>query len=214
MILSDFSVKHPSIITIFLVGLMVFGLLAFKSLNSEMIPPVSQPEASIVTIYPGAGAKEVERDISRLIENQMSTLPGVANLGSSSSDSTSVVSMEFRSYVNVREKLPQIRELLNGIIDELPDGIDGAPVIYITEASAFLPVLSVRISSDLETETLTEYLEERISPAIARIPGVSRINLVGGTKLEVRIILDIAALESRRLSALGVHEALDRKSVV
>jgi len=118
MILSDFSVKHPAIITIFLAGLLVFGLLALRSLNAEMIPPVSQPMATIVTIYPGAGAKEVERDISRLIENQMSTLPGTSELSSSSSDSTSVVSLEFRSDVNVREKLPQIRELLNGIMDD------------------------------------------------------------------------------------------------
>jgi HAE1 family hydrophobic/amphiphilic exporter-1 len=208
MILSDFSVKHPAIITIFLAGLMVFGFLALRSLNSEMIPPVSQPKATIVTIYPGAGAKEVERDISRLIENQMSTLPGISELSSSSSDSTSVVSLDFRSDVNVRETLPQIRELINGIMDQLPDGIDGAPVIYVTEASAFLPILSVRITSELDTESLTTYLEERISPAIARIPGVSRISLVGGTRREVRIILDIAALESRGLSALGIHEAL------
>jgi hydrophobic/amphiphilic exporter-1 (mainly G- bacteria), HAE1 family len=213
MILSDFSVKHPAIITIFLAGLMVFGYLALRSLNSEMIPAVSQPVATIVTIYPGAGASEVERDISRLVENQMSTLPGIAELSSSSSDSTSVVSMEFRSDVNVREKLPQIRELLNGIADELPDGLDGAPVIYITEASAFLPVLSVRIASELDTETLTDYLEERISPAIARVPGVSRISLVGGTRREVRIILYIDALESRGLSALGIHEALQYNNI-
>jgi len=206
--LSDFSVKHPAIVTILLVGLLVFGVIAGSSLNSEMIPPVSLPAASIVTVYPGAGAKDVERDISRLIENQMSTLPGLSELTSNSSDSFSVVTMEFRADVDVRQKLPQIRELLNAVSDDLPGGIQGNPVIYVTEASAFLPIFSVRVSGEMDPEALTEYLETRVSPSLARIPGVSKINLVGGSKREARITLDVTELESRGISALSVYEAL------
>ncbi|MBN1519808.1 MAG: efflux RND transporter permease subunit [Spirochaetales bacterium] len=208
MSLSDFAVKHPAIIGILLIMLAVFGVIAGMSMNSEMIPPVSLPAASIVTIYPGASARDVERDISRLIENQMSTLAGVSELSSSSSDSYSVVSLEFRDGVNVHEKLPQIRELLNAVEDELPDGIDGSPVIYITEASAFLPIFSVRIASDMNVEALTSYLEDRVVPAIARVSGVSRISLVGGARLEARVVLKTEELEARGISALNVYEAL------
>lgn len=208
MILSEFSVKHPAIITILLVSLLVFGVIAGMSMNSEMIPPVSLPAASIVTVYPGAGARDVERDISRLIENQMSTLPGLSELTSSSSDSVSVVTMDFRADVDVREKLPQIRELLNSISSKLPEGIEGSPVIYITEASSFLPIFSVRVSGELEAKELTKYIEDRISPALARIPGVSKINLVGGNKLEARVTFNVTELESRGVSALTVYEAL------
>jgi len=208
MILSDFSVRHPAIIAILLVGLLVFGVIAGSALNSEMIPPVSLPAAVIVTVYPGAGAKDVERDISRLIENQMSTLPGLSELRSSSSDSFSTVTLEFRADADVREKLPQIRELLNAIADKLPGGIEGAPVIYITEASSFLPIFSVRVSGDLEPEALTDYIDTRISPALARIPGVSKINLVGGSKREARVTLDVTELASRGVAALAVYEAL------
>jgi HAE1 family hydrophobic/amphiphilic exporter-1 len=208
MILSDFSVKHPAIVTILLAVLLVFGFLALGSLNSEMIPPVTQPKGTIVTVYPGAGAREVERDISRIIENQMSTLPGISELNSSSYSSYSVVSMSFNSDVNVREKLPQIRELLNGIADDLPEGIEGSPMIHINEASAFLPIFSVRMESSMDTEQLTDYLEERVNPALARIGGVSRINLVGGSKREARIELNLTDLESRKISALQVFEAL------
>lgn len=208
MILSDFSVKHPAIVTILLISLLLFGIIAGTSLNSEMIPPVAMPTAMIITAYPGAGAKEVERSISRVIENQMSTLPGISDLTSSSSDSYSVVDMEFNGDVNVAEKLPQIRELLNSIADELPDGIEGDPVVYVMEASAFLPIFSVRVSSTMEPEDLTDYLETRLSPAIARIPGVSKINLVGGSKREARITLNVTDMEARGISALSVFEAL------
>lgn len=208
MVFSDFAVKHPAIIAILLVGLMVFGVIAGSSLNSEMIPPITQPIATIVTVYPGAAARDVERDISRLIENQMSTLAGVSELSSSSSDSYSVVKMEFRASVDVHAKLPQIRELLNAIADDLPDGIDGTPVIFINEASAFLPIFSVRIASTMDPQELTRYLEERVSPSLARIEGVSRISIVGGSKLEARVSLNTQELESRGISALNVYEAL------
>ncbi|PKL08747.1 MAG: hypothetical protein CVV51_07380 [Spirochaetae bacterium HGW-Spirochaetae-7] len=208
MMLSDFSVKHPAIVTILLVSLVVFGVMAGRSLNSEMIPSVALPEATIVTMYPGAGAREVEREISRLIENQMSTLPGVGKLTSSSFDSYSLVNMEFRDGVDVGGKLPQIRELLNGIADDLPEGIEGNPVVFVSEASAFLPIFSVRISGDMDPEALTGYLEDRLSPAMARIPGVSKINLVGGSTREARITLNVAELQSRGIPALSVYEAL------
>ncbi|MDX9899533.1 MAG: efflux RND transporter permease subunit, partial [Spirochaetia bacterium] len=208
MILSDFSVKHPAIITILLVALTLFGLIAGSSLNSEMIPPVGLPLATILTIYPGAGAKDVERDITRIIENQMSTLAGVTKMSSSSSDSYSMVSMEFREDVDVHSKLPQIRELLNGVANDLPAGIEGTPVVFIADASGLLPIFSVRVRGDMDSERLTEYLEKRLSPAIARVPGVSKISLVGGSRREARISLNVAELEARGISALQVYEAL------
>lgn len=208
MVLSDFAVKHPAVVTILLAVLVVFGLIAGFSMNAEMIPPTALPEISVVTTYPGAAARDVERDISRVIENQLSTLAGVSELKSSSSDSYSVVSLSFRADVRPLDKLPQLRELLNAVLDQLPDGVEGAPVIYVSEASAFLPIFSVRVESEMGLEALTEYLDERVSPAIARIPGVSRIAVVGGGKTEARVRLRSRDLEARGLSALQVYEAL------
>ncbi|NLJ11367.1 MAG: efflux RND transporter permease subunit, partial [Treponema sp.] len=208
MILSDFSVKHPAIIVILLAGLLVFALLALGALNTEMIPPVTMPKAIIITRLPGAGAREMERDVTRIIENQMATLPGLSELSSSSYASYSSVTLSFNASVNVREKLPQIRELLNGILDDLPENIDGAPVIYIMEAGAFLPIFSVRIDSSMDLEQLTTYLEDRLEPSLARIEGVSKINIVGGLHKEARITLRLNDLASRKLSALQIYQAL------
>ncbi|WP_304224484.1 efflux RND transporter permease subunit [Gracilinema caldarium] len=208
MILSDFSVKHPAIIVILLAALLLFAMLALGALNTEMIPPVTMPKATIITKLPGAGAREMERNVSRIIENQMATLPGLTELTSSSYAFYSSVTLSFNASVNVRDKLPQIRELLNGILDELPENIDGAPVIYIMEAGAFLPIFSVRIDSSMDLEQLTTYLEDRLEPSLARIDGVSKINLVGGLHKEARITLRLDDLASRKLSALQIYQAL------
>lgn len=208
MFLSDFAVKHPAIVTILVASLVIFAFIAFNSLNSEMIPPVGLPQANIVTIFPGASAETVEKEVSRIIENEMSTLAGISSLISTSSDSFSIVTLEFQDKVNASEKLPQIRELLYNIEDKLPDGIQGNPTIHIIEASAFLPILSVRIESSIEAEELTSFIEDHISPSIARVPGVSRISLVGSSKTEAHVELNIAELEARGISALNVFEVL------
>ena len=96
MFLSDFAVKHPAIVTILIASLVVFSFIAFNSLNSEMIPPVGLPQANIVTVFPGASAETVEKEVSRIIENEMSTLPGISTLSSTSSDSFSIVTLEFQ----------------------------------------------------------------------------------------------------------------------
>ncbi len=208
MILSDFSVKHPAIITIVLVSLALFAGLSLRGLKSEMIPAVSMPGLSILTIYPGASASEVEKELSRQIENQLSTLPGMTNLTSISSPSYSVVSVEFSADTDARAMQPQVRELLNAIKGELPDGVEGDPVIHIFEASSLLPIFSTRIQGSMSRAELSDWVQDNVSPRLARIPGVSSINIVGGQKKEIAVTLDSAAMAARSLSALQVLQAM------
>lgn len=208
MIFSDFSVKHPAIITILLISLLLFGFLALGALNSEMIPSVGLPKAVVVTQYPGAGAREIEREVSRLLENELSNLPGLQEISSSSYDSYSSVQLSFSEETRIYEMVPQIRELLQRLEEELPEGVSGRPVIHIMEASSYLPIFSVRIEGTMGIEELTGYLEDRVEPALARIPGVAGINIVGGAYKEARISLKTAELSALDLSPLEVLEAL------
>ncbi|MFW6229186.1 MAG: efflux RND transporter permease subunit, partial [Alkalispirochaeta sp.] len=135
MIVSDFSVRHPVIISILIIVLLVFGTIAFTDLNREMIPSVGLPEAHIITAWPGAGTEEVEEAITRRIENQLSTLAGTTSISSISKDSYSLVELQFSDGTDVYARLPEIRELLNTVASELPDDIDGEPEILIAEAN-------------------------------------------------------------------------------
>lgn len=208
MKLADFSIKHPAIIGILLFSLLVFAGLSYVALNREMIPAVGLPGAIVVTAYPGASAREIERTVTKEIENQLSALAGMSSLESTSSDSYSMVSMDFRDGVDVYEKLPQIRELLNAIRDELPEGIRGEPEIIVTEASGVLPIFSVRIDASMDRVALAKRLDEDLVPRLARIPGVSKVNVQGEAKRRVRVELDLARLEARGISLLRVYEAL------
>jgi len=194
---SDFSIRHPAIVGILLASLLVFALLSYSSLNREMIPSVGLPAANVITAYPGAGAEEIERTVTREIEDQLSTLAGVSSMKSTSKDSYSVVSVDFRDGVDVYEKLPQIRELLNGVRDRLPEGLRGEPEIIVSEASGILPIFSVRVDSDIDRVVLAKRVEEDLVPRLTRIKGVSKVNVRGGAKRRVGVDLDLDRLEAR-----------------
>lgn len=208
MILSDYSVKHPVVISIILVSLVLFGAIAYANLNREMISSVGLPQANVLTTWPGAGAKDVERAITRPIENQLSTLAGVSSMESVSKDSFSIVKLEFKDGTDVYGKLPEIRELLNVVTADLPENVEGAPEIIIAQANSLLPIYSVRIDSTAAPADLARFIDDEVAPTLARIPGVSKINVQGKTEEELRIELDLERAQARSVSALEVYEAL------
>ncbi|MDA3947790.1 MAG: efflux RND transporter permease subunit [Spirochaeta sp.] len=208
MILSDFAVRHPVIISILVVVLLVFGALAFFNLNREMMPPVGLPQAHVITTWPGAGAEDVEEAITRRIENQLSTLGGMSTMTSTSEDSYSIVQLEFTDGTDVYGRLPEIRELLNVVGPELPDGIDGQPEILMSEANSLLPVFSFQVDSIADPVELARFLDDEMAPRLARIPGVARINVVGETEEEVRVTLDPDRARARGIPPVTVFNAL------
>ncbi|GAB1481756.1 efflux RND transporter permease subunit [Treponema sp.] len=208
MILSDYAVKHPVVISIVLAALVLFGVIAYQNLNREMIASVGLPQAHVLTTWPGAGAKDVEKAITRLIENQLSTLGGVSSMESSSNDSYSNVMLEFTDGTDINSKLPEIRELLNVIIGDLPSNIQGTPEIIIAQASGLLPIFSFRLDSDIQSLELSRYVDDVLSPSLARIPGVAKINIRGKVEEELRIELDLERAQGRGISVLEVYEAL------
>ncbi|MFP4210954.1 MAG: efflux RND transporter permease subunit [Alkalispirochaeta sp.] len=208
MIVSDFSVRHPVIVSILIIVLLVFGTIAFTDLNREMIPSVGLPEAHIITAWPGAGTEEVEEAITRRIENQLSTLAGTTSISSISKDSYSLVELQFSDGTDVYARLPEIRELLNTVASELPDDIDGEPEILIAEANGLIPIFSFQVESSVDPIELSRFLDDHVSPRLARIPGVAQINIVGAAEEELRVTLDPVRAQTRGIDPIAVLNAI------
>ena len=208
MKISDYSIKHPAVITIVLVAVVVFGVIAFRNTNQEAFPPMGLAGATVLTIYPGIGAEYMEIEVTRPIEDALSSLSGMKKLNSTSSDSVSAVSVEFRDGEDVNAKLPEIREKLNAASDNLPKGISGQPAIYVHSAVSFLPIYSIVVKSTLPPEVFSSFIEDDFQSGITRIDGVSNVNIYGGVKKELEIKLHLDELETRGLAVLDIFNIL------
>ena len=74
MKISHFSIKHPTIITIILISLIVFAIYLFKDIPVEFLNDINEPSIRVVTIYPGASASDVESDVTKILEDNFVTL--------------------------------------------------------------------------------------------------------------------------------------------
>ena len=212
MKLSDFAIDHPAIITIVLVVVVAFGVLAVTSLTQELIPETTQPSVIIATFYRGAAAEDVEREVTDPIEDAVSALAGVSSVTSNSRETSSMVTVTFDYEVDYDTKIGEVREELDNTVAQLPDDIDGPPVIFRL-SSGNVSVFTAEVRSPWDTPRLSRYLEERVVPRLSRIPGAADVTLNGDVSNEVRIALDIDRLTYYGVSLLEVHQVVQGNNV-
>jgi len=89
MLLSDVSIKRPVFTTMVILAILVFGFVSYTRIGLDMMPNVDFPLVTVLTIYPGADPETVEQEVSKKIEDSLSTIAGVRSLRSISVDNVS-----------------------------------------------------------------------------------------------------------------------------
>jgi HAE1 family hydrophobic/amphiphilic exporter-1 len=207
MKISDFAVKHPTIITILLVTLLVFGGIAATNLIQEMFPPVEIPTLAVLTTYPGAAPEDMENQVTDVLEDAIAQMSDLQGLSSTSSDSVSLIEVEFEPGTSLDDKVPALREQITIATRDLPDDLPGQPQIFRFSAT-FVPVLTVQVQSNADTATLTSYLEDTVVPQLAQISGVAQVELSGDQEQIVRIELDHKRLAARNVTPSQIYQRL------
>ena len=212
MKVSEFSVKHPVVITMCLIGLAVFGLYSLSGMILEFIPDISMPQAIVYTIYPGASAEDVEQDVTKVLEDNFVTLPHFKKVESQSSNSLSWITITYADGVEPYEQLPELRNRLTELKKDLPAGIEGNPHAVIGGAT-MLPVITFSVSAGADSARTTDYIKKELTPRLTRIDGVSDIEIDGGHEPRVNIKLKTDELASKGISVASVYKVLNYGNV-
>lgn len=212
MKVSHFAVKHPVIIGMLLIVLIAFGIYSVVGLNTEFMSDISLPSVEVITIYPGAGAADVEEDITTILEDNFVTLPNFKSVDSLSANSVSWVTITFQDGIDPYDQLNEVRNRINEVKDDLPDGIQGDPQALVGGAE-MLPVITFSISGGADTAKLTDYVEDTLRPQITQIPGVADVQVSGGKTLRVNVKLRIEDLTSKGISVANVYQILNYGNV-
>lgn len=207
MKISHFAVRHPAVIGMLIIALIAFGLYALSGLNVEFMADISLPTVEVLAVYPGAGAEDVERDVSKVLEEHFVTLPNFKGIESTSSNSFSWVTITFQDGVDPYDMLGEIRNRIRQMEDELPDTLEGEPVAMVGSAT-MLPVMMFSVDAGNDTERLSSYVEDTLLPRITRIKGVAEVTVTGLESQEVRVTVHSDALAARRISMLQVYQVL------
>jgi HAE1 family hydrophobic/amphiphilic exporter-1 len=185
--LAELSLKRPITTIMFFISLTVVGLIAAFRLPLEFMPAVDAPFAFIQIPYPGSTPQEVERTITRPVEESLATLSGVKRMFSNSSADNAQVFMEFEWGADPAIKASEARERIDAIRDELPEDLQRYFVFKFSTGDQ--PVLRVRIASEQGLGNEWDLLDRKFKRPIERLPGVARVDISGVGRPEVAIEL-------------------------
>lgn len=211
MKLTEIAIRRPAFITMVFVTLAVLGLFGYSRMGVDLLPKMDWPYVSIVTVYPGAGPKEVESLVSRPLEEAVSGVNKLDNVRSYSYEGVSVVLAQFNFSADVDVVTNDVQRVVEQARSKLPDDAK-APMISKSDMNAF-PILRVSLTGQMPPRELYQFLKDRIKPRLEQVEGVSAVTIIGGQEREIRVELDNQKLNAYGVSVLQVSQALGRENL-
>jgi len=184
---AEFALRRPVTVMMVFVSLVAIGLVAARLLPLEYFPAVDVPFIGIQIPYQGSTPEEVEREITRPVEEVLATLSGIRRLDSRSSESGVNIEVIFDWGEDVAVKAVEARERVEAIRDQLPADVRRINVFKFNFTDQ--PVLRLRISSERDLSGSYDMLMRKLVRPLERIPGVARVDLEGVEPREIRIEL-------------------------
>ena len=188
MFITKISIDRPIMTTMVLLVFLIFGYISFTSLNLNNMPEVDIPYVTVSTIYPGAGPKDIETQISKKIEDAVSTVSMIKRVESYSLDGISIVLIEFNLDKNVDIAKQEVKDKVDEISNNLPSDAHKS-IIQKVDFQAF-PIIELVVSGSQSPKELRELTEKQLKDRFAQIAGVAKVDIIGGQKREIHVTLD------------------------
>lgn len=205
----EFSIRKPATTIMFIISMIFFGFLGLRKMPVEMLPNINKPTVRIRIKWDGATPDDVDKMITRKIEDVLPNVEGIVEYSSESSAETSLIFIKFKYGTDVETKITLIQNELNQIRNKFPDDMDEPSIRK--SSSSDVPALTFTLYGGDKME-MRSYAENNLKPMLERLEGVSEINVYGGQEQEVAIEIDPDKLENYNLSIVDVYNKMKSAS--
>ncbi len=206
------SLQNPVFATMLMAALVVLGLFGYQRLKVDQFPNIDFPVVVVNTEYPGASPEIVESEVSKKIEEAVNSIAGINALSSRSYESQSVVVIEFQLHIDGRKAAEDVREKVAAVRPSLRAEVKEPKVLRFDPASRAVWSLAVIPDAGqgpaLSAVEVTNWAEQVLKKRLENVRGVGAVALVGGTKREINLYLQPAAMEALGISAEQVVSAV------
>ncbi|NSW83125.1 MAG: efflux RND transporter permease subunit [Syntrophothermus sp.] len=206
MRLPEFSVKQPVAALMAFLAVIVLGIFSLTRLSIDLLPNVEMPAVTILTVWPGASALDVETEVTKHIEDQLSMVNNLDTITSKSLDNLSMVSCQFEWGTDLEDATNDVRDKLELAKKKLPDDAE-EPVIF-KFSSASIPILAMTVTGDTSWPRLYYLTEKQIADELKSVPGVGAVQLYGGVKRQINVHFDLQKINGYHLNLLQVKQVL------
>ena len=204
--LPNFAVKRPVCILVCVLALFLFGTGSILGMPIESTPEMDMPMMIVMTRYSGASPDEVDQAVTKRVESALSAVGGIESISSTSSAGSSRVMLQFSYNDDMDAKYQDISSAVSRI--NLPDDASDPTVIKMSTANMNNSVMRLSITSDGDTGSITDYIEEHIVPEIEKLEGVGEVSVRGGRNKYISVELIEDRLNQYGLSMSDVSKAI------
>ncbi|NLW06648.1 MAG: efflux RND transporter permease subunit [Clostridia bacterium] len=203
-------IRRPVALAMVVLVAVLLGTISLSRLKIDLLPEFKMPYAVVISSYAGAGPEEVEKSVTRPLEEVMGTVQGIKNIYSYSSTGSSIVLLEFEWGQDLDFATLDIREKIDLVQMMLPDGVDKPTVMKMDPN--IMPVLVLAMHGDMDQQRLKDLAENVVKNRLERLDGVASVSVVGGLQREIQVLVDTVQLHSYGLSISQVVQALQMEN--
>ncbi|HUA60634.1 MAG TPA: efflux RND transporter permease subunit [Verrucomicrobiae bacterium] len=201
-------ILRPVATSLLMVGILLAGGVAYTQLPVSALPEVDYPTIQVVTFYPGAGPDVMASSVTAPLERQFGQVPGLQQMTSTSSDGSSVITLQFKLSLSIDVAEQQVQQSINASGTFLPSDLP-TPPIYSKTNPADTPILTLALTSDeLPLSKVEDLADTRLAPKISQLPQVGLVSISGGQKPAVRIRVNPTVIASYGMNMEDIRSAI------
>ena len=192
------AVRKPISTALIFIAVIVFGIFSAGKLGVDQFPDIEVPYISVITMYPGGNAEDIETNITRVLEDQLNSVDNLDKITSKSSDNVSIVSLEFEYGCDMTEAANDVRDVVSRSQSLLPDNVEYPTVMKFS--SSMMPIMMLSITAEESYAALAKILDDRMVNELNRINGIGSVAVIGAREREVQVNVDPKKLEAYGLT--------------
>lgn len=205
------AVKNPVGTSLIFIGVVLIGILFYRQLPIDLYPNIDLNIVSVMTTYSGAGAQDVEANVTRPLEDVLNTTEKLKEITSQSRDGLSMIMLEFDFGTDMNDVMNDVRDKVSLISGFLPDGTED-PII-LKFSSDMIPVVVLSATAEESSDALYKILDEQVANPLNRISGVGTVSVGGAPKREIQINVVPARLEAYNMSLEQIAQVIAAENV-
>ncbi|MFM8299339.1 MAG: efflux RND transporter permease subunit [Microcystis aeruginosa] len=205
--ISNWSIKNPIPTILISLVMALMGYIAFLGLGIDRSPNIDIPAVIITVNQPGAGPEELETQVTKKVEDAVAALGNIDQITSTINEGSSTTTVNFILGTNSDRATNDVRNAIAQIRQDLPQDTND-PIVQRLEFAGGA-VMNYTISSPKRSiAELSDLVDRQIGRALTGVPGVARVNRIGGVDREVRVDLDPGRLIAYGITATAVNDQI------
>ena len=205
------AIKNPVTTMLVFVAVMIIGLFCFVQLPVDQFPEMDPPYVMVMTTYPGASASEIETNVSKIMENSLTSVDNLKYINSTSKDNVSLVVLELEWGSDITEAVNDIRSFCDMAKNQLPDGCS-SPMVFKFSSST-MPICQYAITADESYPALDKILNDEVIPQLNQINGIGNLSVAGAPNRYVYVDIDQQKLDAFGLSLEQVGQVISANNL-